>query len=129
MAYELNSMYIKREAPTPLEVHSRNVCFVCGSAGHRDYYWLRVKANPENPSEPFFPFLNCHEPPAGYPGPLHDSVVSIIIVLIDWPLLNLSLKPRCLNHVHFLKSEGVKRFLQFESSSDDRPIRSYHQQD
>ncbi|XP_034935974.1 uncharacterized protein px isoform X2 [Chelonus insularis] len=45
------------------------VCFVCGTIGHSDQYWLRVKPLPGSaPSEPYFPFLESHEPPAGYRG-------------------------------------------------------------
>lgn len=41
------------------------VCFVCGSVGNFPLYSLRVKQNPARPSEPFFPFLEKHEPPTG----------------------------------------------------------------
>ncbi|XP_014612893.1 PREDICTED: uncharacterized protein LOC106791622 [Polistes canadensis] len=43
------------------------ICFVCGSIGHADQYWLRVKPSPGS-NEPYFPFLEAHEPPAGYCG-------------------------------------------------------------
>lgn len=56
-------MYIKRE--TGMEEPQRNVCFVCGNVGHPEQYWLRVKPS-NNVSEPYFPFLESHEPPAGY---------------------------------------------------------------
>ncbi|KAL2724203.1 uncharacterized protein V1478_008716 [Vespula squamosa] len=45
------------------------ICFVCGTVGHTDQYWLRVKPSPGAASnEPYFPFLESHEPPAGYCG-------------------------------------------------------------
>ena len=45
------------------------ICFVCGTLCHREQYWLRVKQTPgAAPNEPFFPFLESHEPPAGYRG-------------------------------------------------------------
>lgn len=45
------------------------ICFVCGTLGHNDQYWLRVKPSlGGSPSEPYFPFLESHEPPAGYRG-------------------------------------------------------------
>lgn len=48
--------------------HGR-VCFVCGTLGHSDQYWLRVKPTPGGPSsEAYFPFLESHEPPIGYRG-------------------------------------------------------------
>ena len=47
----------------------RTVCFVCGNVGHPEQYWLRVKPSSSpsgGPSEAYFPFLESHEPPAGY---------------------------------------------------------------
>lgn len=41
------------------------ICFVCGASGHFNTYPLRVRQNPERPSEPYFPFLENHEPPNG----------------------------------------------------------------
>ncbi|CAG4951888.1 unnamed protein product [Parnassius apollo] len=41
------------------------VCFVCGGAGLGDCYTVRVKPGPQS-SEPYFPFLGAHPPPAGY---------------------------------------------------------------
>lgn len=44
-------------------------CFVCGIMGHNEQYWLRVKPSPGGPpNEPYFPFLESHEPPAVYRG-------------------------------------------------------------
>ncbi|XP_033226484.1 uncharacterized protein LOC117178991 isoform X2 [Belonocnema kinseyi] len=45
------------------------ICFVCGTLCHNEQYWLRVKQTPgAAPNEPFFPFLESHEPPSGYRG-------------------------------------------------------------
>lgn len=45
------------------------ICFVCGTLGPSEQYWLRVKPIPGSaPNDPFFPFLESHEPPAGYRG-------------------------------------------------------------
>lgn len=45
------------------------ICFVCGTLGHSEQYWLRVKPSlGGSSSEPYFPFLESHEPPAGYRG-------------------------------------------------------------
>ncbi|KAL6268762.1 hypothetical protein P5V15_001887 [Pogonomyrmex californicus] len=45
------------------------ICFVCGAVGHSEQHWLRVKPSPGgSPNEPYFPFLESHEPPNGYRG-------------------------------------------------------------
>lgn len=49
----------------PSDQHD-NVCFVCGNKGHPDQLLLNIKPNPQNASEPYFPFLESHEPPSGY---------------------------------------------------------------
>ncbi|XP_076296792.1 MAP7 domain-containing protein plexus [Lasioglossum baleicum] len=77
-----NKLYVKNEPgldgqslanpqpnPTSEEIGGARVCFVCGTVGHSEQYWLRVKPNPAGaPNEPYFPFLESHEPPAGYRG-------------------------------------------------------------
>lgn len=48
---------------------SIRICFVCGTLGHNEQYWLRVKPLPGGAAnEPFFPFLETHEPPSSYRG-------------------------------------------------------------
>nr|XP_032524232.1 uncharacterized protein LOC116775440 [Danaus plexippus plexippus] len=42
------------------------VCFVCGGAGFGDQYTIRVKPDPQQASEPYFPFLCGHSAPLGY---------------------------------------------------------------
>lgn len=42
------------------------VCFVCGNRGHSRSYPVSSKPRPDRPKEPFFPFLDSHEPPKGY---------------------------------------------------------------
>lgn len=59
----MDNMYIKREPG--MDDPPRNICFVCGNAGHAEQYWLRVKPG-NSISEPYFPFLESHEPPVGY---------------------------------------------------------------
>jgi hypothetical protein len=46
----------------------QQICYVCGGRGAVDNYQLRVKPNPDQPREPYFPFLESaesHEPPHG----------------------------------------------------------------
>lgn len=91
MAFENSSggMYIKRESSIldVTKTASQNVCFVCGNVGHAEQYLLRVKPNPHDNSEPFFPFLETHEPPNSYKfNSKQDSVVSyrrLLEVLFD----------------------------------------------
>lgn len=69
-----NGMYIKRE-----ETGSPNICFVCGNVGHAEQYLLRANPNPHDSTEPFFPFLETHEPPNGYKfNSKQNSLVSFI---------------------------------------------------
>ncbi|XP_050667808.1 uncharacterized protein LOC126967403 isoform X2 [Leptidea sinapis] len=51
-------------APAPRDSDER-VCFVCGGTGFSDYFTVRVKPSAQS-SEPYFPFLGAHCPPAGY---------------------------------------------------------------
>ncbi|KAM7345133.1 MAP7 domain-containing protein plexus isoform 2-T10 [Cochliomyia hominivorax] len=41
------------------------LCYVCGGQG--GYEPIKIKPNYERPSEPYFPFLERHEPPTGVP--------------------------------------------------------------
>lgn len=59
-------MYIQRESNIDLMSQPQNVCFVCGSMGCFEQYRLRIGPNSADSTEPFFPFLETHEPPIGY---------------------------------------------------------------
>lgn len=48
------------------------MCFACGGSGHAQEYPLRI--SPRAPGEPYFPFLESHEPPANYRGPRGPTV-------------------------------------------------------
>ncbi|KAJ9573522.1 hypothetical protein L9F63_009086, partial [Diploptera punctata] len=99
-------MYIKKEPgsmeatfqPPPVTSSSgldgppspRSVCFVCGNVGHPEQYWLRVKpsSNPSGgPTEPYFPFLESHEPPAGYRLETNSSPTAVRACYLCYSLL------------------------------------------
>ncbi|XP_015109018.1 uncharacterized protein LOC107035898 isoform X1 [Diachasma alloeum] len=79
---------------------SGRVCFVCGTLGHSDQYWLRVKPTPGGPpSEPYFPFLESHEPPIGYrgesarSGAVRSCSLCYALLLQQWESFERETKP------------------------------------
>lgn len=63
-AYVKNDIFTETNTKSSSEVYE--ICFVCGNAGHPEHYWLRIKPSTTSPNEPYFPFLESHEPPANY---------------------------------------------------------------
>lgn len=53
---------VKPAEPPPVQ----EICFVCGNRGHSRSYPLSSKPRPDRPKEPYFSFLDSHEPPQGY---------------------------------------------------------------
>lgn len=48
-----------------LDTNRIEICFVCGARGNFDTFPLNVRLNQDRPTEPYFPFLERHEPPNG----------------------------------------------------------------
>lgn len=57
----------QQQPPAASSDDPSNICYVCGARGARDQFYLRVRPNPERPSDPYFPLLETHQPPAGVP--------------------------------------------------------------
>ncbi|KAK9873862.1 hypothetical protein WA026_002219 [Henosepilachna vigintioctopunctata] len=71
----MDKVQIKKEPPNggppdPMQLKNSPdltvVCFVCGNLNHLHSYWLNIKPVPNNPKEPYFPFLESHESPTRY---------------------------------------------------------------
>ncbi|XP_018335742.1 uncharacterized protein LOC108744461 isoform X2 [Agrilus planipennis] len=60
-----DSTKLKQQCTEP-PTSTAEVCFVCGNRNNFHSCWLYVKPPPNKPKEPYFPFLESHEPPLGY---------------------------------------------------------------
>nr|XP_022915892.1 uncharacterized protein LOC111425848 isoform X1 [Onthophagus taurus] len=85
----MDKLHLKRDGPPPPSVEPPSeTCFVCGNRGHQQSYWLSAKQNPTKPSEPYFPFLETHEPPAGCcPVKRGDGAASVPACYLCYSLL------------------------------------------
>lgn len=84
----MDKVQVKREVQLDvvqsLKHDSQELCFVCGNKGHHHTQWLNVKPIPNKPSDPYFPFLESHEPPHGY---VHKSDVAVQACYLCYTLL------------------------------------------
>ncbi|XP_055389305.1 TPR-containing protein DDB_G0280363 isoform X2 [Condylostylus longicornis] len=85
-------------------------CYVCG--GPKGYEPIRVRPNPERPKEPFFPFIERHEPPAGVPQlpPNHHYVMVCTLCYMmlneQWDAYERDGKPHIQRIYHMKRMDG-----------------------
>ncbi|XP_070493467.1 uncharacterized protein px isoform X1 [Chironomus tepperi] len=120
--------YIKKElqtSNTKTNQKGGNIdekCFVCGSNGASDSYQLRTKPNCDKPSEPYFQFLETHEPPNGVKAlqPNQNSVKSCVLCYknlnLQWDSFEREGKPH-LQRIYWLKRSDGKPFTGADMSS------------
>lgn len=101
---------------------SDDKCFVCGTNGASDAYQLRTKPNCEKPSEPFFQFLETHEPPMGC-KPLQPNQYSVKACILcyknlsyQWEAYEREGKPH-MQRMYWLKRSDGKAFTGADMST------------
>lgn len=93
-----------------------NICFVCGACGIFDVYTLRVRQSADYPNEPYFTFLESHEPPNGLPpvSPSQQKVNACLIcyrVLTEqWNAFEHEKRPHP-QRLYYVKRVDGKRFI------------------
>lgn len=98
-----------------------SICYVCGIRAQFEPYHIRSKPNPERPNEPYFPFLENHEPPNGlqnqYGSPIVRSCYMCYVLLTQqWENFEREGKPYNQRVYSFKRVDG-KSFIGAEMSS------------
>lgn len=112
------SQIASASAQTAIDLNSDgkpNICFVCGARGHFPTYPLRIKHNAERPSEPYFTFLETHEPPNGLPFSSNQQKVyacSVCCTLLteQWNAFERENRPHS-QRMYYVKRVDGKRYL------------------
>jgi hypothetical protein len=90
------------------------LCYICG--GPKGYEPIRARPNPERPKEPFFSFIERHEPPTGVPQlpPNHHYVMACMLCynLLNeqWDSYEREGKPH-VQRIYHLKRVDGKPFI------------------
>ena len=97
-----------------------SVCYVCGFRGPAELYSLRVRPNPERPSEPSFPFLEGHDPPNGLAPASQQAYVRVCsicytLLIQQWESYEREGRPYSQRLYHMKRFDG-KNFIGAEMS-------------
>lgn len=91
-------------------------CFVCGACGNFTTYPLRVRQNPERLTDPYFPFLENHEPPDGL-LPVSQSQANVYTCSVchrllteQWNTFERENRPH-MQRVYYIKRHDGKNFI------------------
>lgn len=95
----------------PRDLPGTFVCFVCGCRFGGEVYSLRVRPNPDRPSEASFPFLESHEPPNGLPPANQQSHVRVCFLcytflMQQWESYEREARPYLQRLYHLRRVDG-----------------------
>lgn len=97
-----------------------SVCYVCGFRSTNELYPLRVRPNPERPSEACFPFLEGHDPPNGLAPASQQTYVRVCsicytLLIQQWESYEREGRPYSQRLYHMKRFDG-KNFIGAEMS-------------